>query len=314
MSIQVGAWESGLYFIQLRAQDGRVGFAPFTVRPRARAKLASLAVILPTNTWQAYNLRDMDGDGDGDTWYADSSVHTVDLTRPYVPPGMPAGLAHRLQFVRWLYRHGKKVDFYADDDFERFSSARWLAAHYRMLVFAGHEEYVTPTEYDLTAGYRDRGGNIAFLSANSFYFRVTRSGQTMQGRTKWRDLGRPEAALVGLRYVGWSHGISRRKPYAVKGARTAHWLFVGTGLSNGDRFGRFGVEVDARGADSPRRIILLAQAKDIFGPGRSAEMAYYSTPGGARVFAAGALNFGTEARTPIVDKLLVNIFGRLEQN
>jgi hypothetical protein len=100
----------------------------------------------------------------------------------------------------------------------------------------------------------------------------------------------------------------------VKGARAAPWLFAGTGLRNGDRFGRFGVEVDARGPASPRGIVLLAQAKDIFGPGRSAEMAYYSTPGGARVFAAGALDFGTAARTPIVDRLLVNLFRRLERN
>jgi hypothetical protein len=272
------------------------------------------AVVLPTNTWQAYNHRDMDGDGVGDTWYATDSIHTVDLTRPFVAPGMPAGLSRRLQFIRWLYRHNEKADFYADDDFETFPSGKWLAARYRLVVFAGHEEYVTPTEHALTTAYRNHGGNLLFLSANNFFFRVTRSGHTIHGRTRWRDLGRPEETLVGLRYVGWSHQIRRRRPYVVKGARAAPWLFAGTGLRNGDRFGRFGVEVDARGPASPRGIVLLAQAKDIFGPGRSAEMAYYSTPGGARVFAAGALDFGTAARTPIVDRLLVNLFRRLERN
>jgi hypothetical protein len=143
-----------------------------------------------------------------------------------------------------------------------------------------------------------------FASANNFFYRVTRSGDLMYGRTRWRDLGRPEAALVGVQYVGWWQGIYRSRPYVVRGARTAPWLYDGTGLRNGDRFGRFGVEVDARADSSPRRIVLLARIRDIFGPGKSAEMTYYSTGRGARVFAAGVLNFGASANRAIVDKLL----------
>jgi hypothetical protein len=60
--VQVGAWPSGLYFARLRAADGRVGFAPFVVRPRWLG-VHRIAVILPTLTWQAYNLRDEDDDG-----------------------------------------------------------------------------------------------------------------------------------------------------------------------------------------------------------------------------------------------------------
>ena len=51
------------------AADGRVGFAPFVVRPRSLGE-HRVAVVLPTLTWQAYNLRDDDGDGKGDSWYA----------------------------------------------------------------------------------------------------------------------------------------------------------------------------------------------------------------------------------------------------
>jgi len=67
--IRVGNWASGLYFARLTASDGRVGFAPFVVRPR-RFGEHRVAVVLPTLTWQAYNLRDDNGDGQGDTWYA----------------------------------------------------------------------------------------------------------------------------------------------------------------------------------------------------------------------------------------------------
>jgi N,N-dimethylformamidase beta subunit-like, C-terminal len=313
-SIRVGSWPSGLYFIRLTARDGRVGFAPFIVRPGAGSRPPPIGIVLSTNTWQAYNFRDMDGNGVGDTWYADPSIHVVKLVRPYLPPGMPpaAGRGGVFPFLRWLYRHGKSADFYADDDFARFPSKRWLARRYALVVFAGHEEYVTPTEYDLTTAARNRGLNLEFNSANNFFYRVTRSGNRLYGRTRWRDLGRPEAALVGVQYVGWWQGIFPMRRYVVKGARVAPWAFTGTGLSNGDRFGRFGIEVDARAPSSPRGVKLLARIKDIFGPGKSAEMTYYRTARGAKVWAAGVLNFTRHADWPVIDKLLANIFAKLE--
>ena len=63
--VRVGDWPSGLYFARLTAADGQVGYAPFVVRPGAFGR-ARVAVVLPTNTWQAYNFRDSDGDGWGD--------------------------------------------------------------------------------------------------------------------------------------------------------------------------------------------------------------------------------------------------------
>jgi hypothetical protein len=310
--IKTGSWSSGIYFIRLTAGDGRVGYAPFVVRPRSLGS-APIAVVLPTNTWQAYNFRDMDGDGVGDTWYSDSSIHVVNLARPYLQPGMPRRFGYYdLPFIRWLYRHKKTADFYADDDFTLFHSRRWRASHYALVVFSGHEEYVTPTEYDRMTSYRNHGGNLAFLSANDFFYRVTRSGNLMYGRTRWRDLGRPEAALVGVQYVDWYQGIYGQKPYVVKGARAAPWLYAGTGLANGDRFGRFGIEIDARARASPDRTLLLARAKDIFGPGKSAEMTYYRTWRGAKVFASGVLNFAARAHQSMIDKLMANVFAKLE--
>jgi hypothetical protein len=50
---------------------------------------------------------------------------------------------------------------------------------------------------------------------------------------------------------------------------------------------------------------------NIFGPGRSAEMAYYQTPRGAKVFAAGVINFGGSAERPVVRTMLANLWRRL---
>ena len=70
LNFAIGPWPTGVYFVKLTANDGRVGYAPFTVRPTTFGSTSRIAVVIPTNTWQAYNFRDSDGNGWGDTWYA----------------------------------------------------------------------------------------------------------------------------------------------------------------------------------------------------------------------------------------------------
>src|SRR5207244_13339936 len=66
------------------------------------------------------------------------------------------------------------------------------------------------------------------------------------------------------------------RSYVVTGAADAPWAFAGTGLADGNLFGRYGIEIDARTAASPRGIKVLARIPDLLGPGRSAEMTYRS--------------------------------------
>jgi len=49
------------------------------------------------------------------------------------------------------------------------------------------------------------------------------------------------------------------------------------------------------------------------GPGRTAEMTYYETPAGAKVFAAGALNFAASIGDPTVSQLVGNVWSRLSR-
>jgi len=96
-----------------------------------------------------------------------------------------------------------------------------------------------------------------------------------------------------------------------RGARP--WLFRGTGLRVGSSFGRYGIEVDERTAASPRGIEVLARIANIFGPGKSAAMSYYTTPQGAKVFAAGAINFGGSALWPGVRRMMENLWIELSR-
>ena len=58
---------------------------------------------------------------------------------------------------------------------------------------------------------------------------------------------------------------------------------------------------------------MLAEIADVFGAGKSAEMTYYETSRGAKVFAAGTTNFGGAARQPVVARLLDNVWARLSR-
>jgi hypothetical protein len=128
----------------------------------------------------------------------------------------------------------------------------------------------------------------------------------------FRNGGRPEAALVGVEYVGSNHGAVQA-PFTVTGAGEAPWLFAGTGLQNGATFGSYGIEIDASGPASPPGTIVLARISNLLGPGKSGEMTYYETPAGAKVFAAGAINFAATATQQPVSTMLENLWTRLSQ-
>jgi hypothetical protein len=305
------SWPSGDYVARLR-WSGHTDYAPFVLRPK-RLGTEPVLVVEPTNTWHAYDVTD------GDSWYLTSSVHVIDLTHPFAGTDVrgarvPAGLPEQfwrfdLGFLRWYWRSGYRADFVSDDDLEHIDDARQLR-HYRLIVFAGHEEYVTSHTYDAITDYRNAGGNLVFLAANNFFYRVVVHGDRMVGRTRWRDLERPEAALVGSQYVGWNESKYPNRPYRVVDTATAPWLFAGTNLHNGSLLGRYGIEIDEPNEASPPGTRVLATIPNEFGRGKSADMTLYQR-GRSTVFDAGAINFGASAHWPTVSRLVSNLWTHL---
>ena len=88
VGVSIGDWPSGFYFARLSRPGGHLGFAPFVLRAK-KLGTSRVLIVLPTHTWQAYNFRDVDRNGVGDTWYASPVVHVVDLSRPYMRRGVP---------------------------------------------------------------------------------------------------------------------------------------------------------------------------------------------------------------------------------
>ena len=304
-----GIPDSGLYFLRVTAGDGRVGYRatdPAAAHPRraqgsgrpVHQHLAGLQLPRPQRRRLGRQL---------------------ERERSH-PRGRPAAALPRLRrafrfrdwdlsFISWLKRTGKQVDYLSDDDLQRIGSGDALRRDYGLVVFPGHEEYVTGHVYDVLKRYRDLGGRLMFLSANNLFWKVERDGQLLRRVAEWRTLGRPEASVVGSQ---WSAGSSSaaQAPFIVQGGTAAPWAFGGTGLHNGSPFGRYGIEIDSRSPSSPAGTIVLARIPNAIGQ-HDAEMTYYETPSGARVFAAGAVDFAASINDPAVSRLVENVWARL---
>src|SRR5438093_8393907 len=152
--------------------------------------------------------------------------------------------------------------------------------------------------YGVVGHYRDLGGNLMFLSANNFFWRVKLSGTILRKTGQFRQIGKPESRLIGVQYRANDDG-TKQGLFVVRNAGAASWVWDGTGLGDGSTFGQavggYGIEIDATTPESPPGTLVLAEIPDLYAPGVTAQMTYYETPAGAKVFAAGALDFGGSA-------------------
>jgi hypothetical protein len=109
-----------------------------------------------------------------------------------------------------------------------------------------------------------------------------------------------------------ANGKSPRQPWIVHKSAAGGWIFAGTGLRRDSRFGLGSVEIDGIAASPPRKIEVLAEIQDLFGPGRTAQMTYYEGPSGARVFAAGAFYFARMINVDlVVSRIVENLSARM---
>ena len=129
---------------------------------------------------------------------------------------------------------------------------------------------------------------------------------------QWRDLGRPEAALIGVQYRGNDRG-GHRGPWMLRsGSAATPWLF--NHMNTAEGVGSGGIEIDATTSASPKGIHVLAEIPNLYGPGFTAQMTYYETPGGAKVFAAGAFSLAGSVWEPEMQSLMTNLWGRVSTN
>ena len=155
----------------------------------------------------------------------------------------------------WLERHGFAVDYCTDLDLHRDPT---LLERYRALVAFGHHEYWTDEMRTQLDSFIAAGGNAAFFTGNTCWFRVrydesTQSFSRLSGR--WDH--DPETRTFGVSYAyGGGKWIGERPPTGYTVRRARDWIFDSTGLRDGETFGAderlIGYECDgAAAADMP---------------------------------------------------------------
>ena len=292
LTVPVGNdWPSGVYAAQITGDDGRRGYAPLVVRPAAPQ--ARVAVVMPTSTWAAYNFYDEDGDGWGDTWYAHwrtqrrrSDPPPLELRRslpvPQLRPRLPALACPDRQARRHHERRGHRAVRNARRPPCRLRLARLPRSHRvrdgarvrprRGIPRQGRQPDVPRREQLLP---QDHAAGPAPDAAST-------SGATSAApsrRCSATSTSPRTAASAGRRSRS-SAPTSPRGRSRAPASRTAR-----RSVSTASRSTR------ARRRHRPRRRC-SPTIPDLFGPGRTAEMTYYEHWSGAKVFSAGALDFG----------------------
>jgi hypothetical protein len=190
--------------------------------------------------------------------------------------------------AKWLERQGYAVDFFTDVDLHMDTQLR-LLSKYSLVLSVGHDEYWSQEMRDNLGAFIKQGGNVAFLSGNTCYWRIQftdpdpelgniptgfvsdkgppRSMHDGAGPDAWWQLNAPENALTGVSIrsgglrpeedaLNETGPFGRTAPssvgYTVQNAE--HWVFQGTGLRNGDVIG-VGNALDTQGKPLTENLI-----------------------------------------------------------
>ncbi|GAB3147607.1 hypothetical protein GCM10027258_41260 [Amycolatopsis stemonae] len=313
-------WPSGVYSAQFTGRYNRVQHIPFVVRPAAPAK--KIAVVLPTNTYHAYN-----GWGGHDQYSEgqDGVQRVISFLRPsydwlIAPKGQYDNeLWSDLELLRWLSGEQIGFDCYTDYDLH---TGGWLRS-YSAIVLGAHPEYFSLAMRTNLAGYLAAGGSVIATGGNQIYeraeFNADGTALTFRAADGSRDLfldhyNLPESQLLGVNfeYEGWMTFA----PYRVL---HDHPFLAGTGLSVGSEFGAHGRngaasawEFDTlQGFDGevPPAAVIAQGTNPTDRAG--AAMVCKELPGGGFVFSTSSLTFNGAIRVdPVVQQLLRNVFAR----
>ncbi|MDR3510618.1 MAG: hypothetical protein P4L73_03220 [Caulobacteraceae bacterium] len=201
--------KSGAYALHLTCAAGE-DYLPFYVLPKRDGPRAKLAFLAPTYTYMAYANcffanRSIDGQARAAAWGASpysgreygsygrstynwhvdgSGVANSTRLRPILTmrPGFvfaddPKGSGVRhypadTHLLAWLDAKGFDYDVITDEDLDDEGVS--LIEDYSAVITGTHPEYHTPGTLDALQAYLSSGGNLAYLGANGFYWRIAR--------------------------------------------------------------------------------------------------------------------------------------------
>jgi sugar lactone lactonase YvrE len=305
---------SGYYYFELVNDDGFGSRVPLIVREGTRR--AAALVQASVTTWQAYNVWGgtslYDNKVSKTAPYHRKRAYRVSFNRPYADQN---ALWLFLYIDRFLEHQGYDVAYTTNVDVDADPS---VLTGRTAFVVAAHDEYWTVAERDALDQARDQGVSLAFLSANTGYWRIRlepssdgtprRTVTCYKGHSdpisnapdttklfRGAPFARPENALIGVAYRTWSKVPGF--PYIVTNAD--HWIYEGTGVKNNDALASVvGSEWDGvtDNGHTPAGLEVVATAITInndgaYVAGEADATLYYPTPT-SLVFAAASIDWG----------------------
>ena len=312
LTVDTTGWRPGFHVFKVRTRSGWDSLVPYVVSSPSPSAVGTVALVAPVTTWQAYNRWGgyslYEGpEGDRRSW-------AVSFDRPYNgATGANDFRSAALPIIVRAERLGIPLSYFANVDLDARPGVLRGARGY---VSMGHDEYWTPTMRREVRAARDSGTSLAFLGANTMYWRIRlvdrpsganrlvvgyrsdawldplRDAQPASTTARFRDApaARPEHELIGMAYECYPVDADYRV------VSPGWWGFRGTGLGYGDTVpGLVGPEADRVYPDrsTPRPLQILSHSSySCRGVATSTQSAYYTTPSGAGVFAAGTLRWG----------------------
>jgi N,N-dimethylformamidase beta subunit-like, C-terminal len=310
-----GSWPPGDYLLRLITTDYKSEhYIPLTVRD----DLSTSGLILQNDvsTWQAYN--DWGGYSlyHGPNGFSDRS-RVVSYDRPYRYSAQSSGgqgdgqfLLYDYPLVRFVEELGLDVSYWTDIDLHERPQ---LLLNHRALITMSHDEYWSTKMRSGVETALSHGINLAFFGADAVQW-VTRFQSSPVGPDREQIVYKSAAedpltgiddADVSVRFrdtpvsnpqsklIGEESDCSAAKADMVV-TDASHWIFAGTGLSNGSVLPMMvGYESDrVDGYPHPANLQILADSPFLCaGRSWSSNMTYYSAASGAGVLATGTISW-----------------------
>jgi hypothetical protein len=280
-AFQIPSWPTGVYVamyvegdgagnpspnqsppIDTTTPDGPSGKSLLVVKNPAPGTSTQVLYKLPLFTYTAYNPK-----GGGSVYQgADVSLHRPgngtggapwDNTsmRPegpntdcFDPTTARNSFVHfDAKMIAWLESNGYRVDYATDLDVNNDDSLSLLSP-YALVLSVGHDEYYSPAMRDHLEAYVAGGGNIAFFSGNTSWWRVNFADPTapvvFNRGPNWVGVPRPEDVLTGVSYGNAGERdfpeIGCNDPRNNTGYTVQHteqWPFENAGIGENQTFG-----------------------------------------------------------------------------
>jgi hypothetical protein len=225
-----------------------------------------------------------------------------------------APLSHLLRaewaLLRLLEANGVDYGVFSDDDLA-FGETATRAG---LIAFNTHSEYWSEEMIGRLGQYLRGGGKVAFFSGNNMYRKVEYQRNRLAVVDQMNDSS-VVSQLIGSAYSDL--GYHTYAGYRV--ISPEHWVFAGTNVVPGTRFGGTDAEVPgmpdqrigASGWETDKltswsdRFELLAMGENAEGP---AAMVFGDTPAGGWVFNAASVSFTSLIGVdPVIDRLVLNL-------